>query len=441
VTTKKLIVTVNGRPAAELFKDKNGLAFTYASDWLALENRCPLSLSLPLRQEPYTGPEVCGWLQNLLPDSSLALQRIRGLLGIEDASPFDFLSVIGRDCAGAVQFRREKERGFPSSFQFSDLQPLTEPETEALLTRAADETLGMQKDSEFRFALAGAQVKTALTNIGGRWYLPLNGAPTTHILKLPLGVAEGNTLDLPHSAENEWLCLALARFFGFKVPDAEVLSFGKHRVLSVARFDRRISADGLEITRVHTEDFCQAYGLPPSKKYEADGGPGIVPVCALLDKSADPEADKTAFLAFQIFLWLIESTDAHAKNYSVFLEPEGKVRLTPFYDVLSVAPLVTSGVLSAKKIKLAMALSGKSRHYKISEIMPRHFIETAVKCGVSEEVMRNIFVRFVRLGDELETGFESMLPAGFPTDVSAPILESVRKKLRLIKACLSVAGK
>jgi serine/threonine-protein kinase HipA len=220
-----------------------------------------------------------------------------------------------------------------------------------------------------------------------------------------------------------------------------VLSFGKYRVLSVARFDRRISADGPEIKRLHTEDFCQASGLPPSKKYESDGGPGILSVCSFLDKSADAEGDKTAFLAFQIFLWLIESTDGHAKNYSVFLEPEGKVRLAPFYDVLSVAPLVKSGALSAKKIRLAMALSGKSRHYKISEIMPRHFIETAVKCGVREKVMTDIFVRFVNLGDALETGFESTLPNGFPADVAGPVLESVRKKLRLIKAYLSAVGR
>jgi hypothetical protein len=39
--------------------------------------------------------------------------------------------------------------------------------------------------------------------------------------------------------------------------------------------------------------------------------------------------------------WLqLCATDGHAKNFSIFLEPEGRFRLTPRYDVLSALPVL-----------------------------------------------------------------------------------------------------
>jgi serine/threonine-protein kinase HipA len=430
---------MNGVKVATLYKDLSGnLRLIYETSWLENPRARQISFSLPLQSQPLEGSSVLNYFQNLLPDSSRVLGRIAREFKITSSNPFDILAVIGKDCVGALQFVRDDSEAITDNSIVSI--PLSDKEIENRLRIASQQPLGMDEEEDFRISLAGAQEKTALLFRDGQWHLPLRATPTSHILKLPIGVISANSIDLSDSCENEWFCLKLARYFGLNAADAEIWRFGEIKALAVKRFDRRWSEDGTKLFRLPTEDFCQIFGVDPIQKYESEGGPGIIEIMKTLDYSVSAQEDKVAFLRAQVFLWLTDSTDGHAKNYSVFIRPQNGFSLTPFYDLLSVSPLVRNGVLSAKKIKLAMALSGKSRHYKISEIMPRHFIETAVKCGVSEEVMRNIFVRFVRLGDELETGFESKLPAGFPTDVSAPVLESVRKKLRLIKACLSVVG-
>jgi serine/threonine protein kinase HipA of HipAB toxin-antitoxin module len=119
------------------------------------------------------------------------------------------------------------------------------------------------------------------------WYRPHGATPTTHILKLPLGLVGNFRGDLSDSVENEWLCAQLMREFGLPIADADILTYGKQTVLSVKRFDRRwIGAAaahvlrsqfqpkaGQWIARLPQEDFCQATGRPPTDKYEADGGP------------------------------------------------------------------------------------------------------------------------------------------------------------------------
>jgi hypothetical protein len=62
------------------------------------------------------------------------------------------------------------------------------------------------EDAALRVSIAGAQEKTALHQRDGRWYLPRGATPTTHILKLPLGLIGGMKLDMRDSVENEWLC-------------------------------------------------------------------------------------------------------------------------------------------------------------------------------------------------------------------------------------------
>ncbi len=48
------------------------------------------------------------------------------------------------------------------------------------------------------------------------------------------------------------------------------------------------------IARLPQEDFCQALGHPPSKKYEGDGGPGIAEGMRLLAGSSD-DGDRESF--------------------------------------------------------------------------------------------------------------------------------------------------
>ena len=99
--------------------------------------------------------------------------------------------------------------------------------------------LGAEEQNEFRISLAGAQEKTALLRMAGRWFRPSGATPTTHILKLPLGVVGNFQGDFSDSVENEWLCGQLLRELGLPVAESQIARFGEQRALIVTRFDRR----------------------------------------------------------------------------------------------------------------------------------------------------------------------------------------------------------
>lgn len=190
---------------------------------------------------------------------------------------------------------------------------------------------------DFRISLAGAQEKTAFLWHQETWQKPVGATPSTHIFKLPLGVIGGTTAFGAGSIENEWLCSRIVAAYGLPIAEARMARFGAMQALIVNRFDRRLSRDGRWWMRLPTEDFCQVKGLPSEKKYEAEGGPGIDAVLQVLAGSSEPEQDRENFLKAQIVFWLLAAPDGHAKNFSIFLGPQGTFRLAPLYDVLSTA--------------------------------------------------------------------------------------------------------
>jgi serine/threonine-protein kinase HipA len=201
---------------------------------------------------------------------------------------------------------------------------------------------------------------------------------------LPLGVVGGGLqLDMSESVENEWLCSEILRELGFSVAKTEVAVFGAQKVLVVERFDRQWMGERW-IARLPQEDFCQALAVPPDKKYESDGGPGIEDALKLLSGSASPNADREQFLLAQLAFWLLAATDGHAKNFSVFLNAGDSYRMTPLYDVLSAWSVIGHGAnsLSPQKARLAMGLRAKNMHYRLKEIRARHYRELADKSGV-----------------------------------------------------------
>lgn len=86
---------------------------------------------------------------------------------------------------------------------------------------------------------------------------PHGATPTTHILKLPLGLVGNRRADLTTSVENEWLCMHLLQAYGVPVAETEIKTFGKQRVLNVKRFDRQMHSSGKWILRLPQEDFAR----------------------------------------------------------------------------------------------------------------------------------------------------------------------------------------
>lgn len=241
---------------------------------------------------------------------------------------------------------------------------------------------------DFRISLAGAQEKTAFLRHRGAWHKPLGATPSTHIFKLPLGGIAGMGSIGDGSVENEWLCSKIIAAFGLPVAEARIARFGEMPVLIVVRFDRRLSAAGDWWMRLPTEDFCQVKGLPPEKKYEADGGPGIETILKILAGGAHPTDDAVRFLKAQLVFWLLAAPAGHAKNFSIFLGPQGTYHLTPLYDVLSAYPWMghATGLLPVQKLKMAMAVRGRNPHYHWNSIRRRHWRETSRRVGLTGPV-------------------------------------------------------
>ncbi len=132
-------------------------------------------------------------------------------------------------------------------------------------------------------------------------------------------------------------------------------TYGDMTAVVVTRYDRRVRADG-EIERVHQEDLCQAPGVPPSRKYQNEGGPAPSDIARLLRGAMPADAVEDAVRRFADALawnWLIGGTDAHAKNHSLLLAGD-QIRLAPLYDVASALPYGTH----EKKLRLAMKIGG-----------------------------------------------------------------------------------
>ncbi len=406
----------------------------YAQTWLASPNSRPISLRFPLRpgKAPYTGLEVHHYFDNLLPDTKAIRERIARRFKLDSIDAFPLLESVGRDCVGALQILPEDEP--PSNVKSIEFRVRTEPEIATLLRETVtpgSERLNGTDDtaSEFRLSLAGAQEKTALLWHQEKWCSPIGATPTTHILKLPLGLVGNMRADMSGSIENEWLCSKIVEAFGLPVAKCQTVQFEDQKALSVERFDRRLSADGNWILRLPQEDMCQATGTSYLNKYESDGGPGIDDIMNLLRTAERGFDDRRIFFACQVLFWLLAATDGHAKNFSLRINAGGTYALTPIYDVLSAYPIIGNGraQLAPQRAKLSMGIRGESNmHYRLGEIQRRHWIATAQRNGIGSEGEAIINAMIARTPSVI-TFVQKQLPPDFPEAIGSPILAGLAK--------------
>lgn len=420
-----LRVFMNGQLVGFFLKDPGGtVAFGYDVSWLARDKAIPVSLSLPLREDPFKGPAVAAFFENLLPDSEALRRRVSEKVGAEGMDAYSLLSRIGRDCVGALQFLPEDEE-LKGSTEIQG-RVASDSEIEGMLLNLAQAPLGLERERDFRISIAGAQEKTALLRYKDQWWKPSGATPTTHILKKQMGTLP-NGLDLSNSIENEFYCLRLLAAFGLPVNHAEISTFGKTKALVIERFDRRWTRDGL-LLRLPQEDCCQALSVPPSRKYQNDGGPGISDILRLLKASDTPAEDQRRFLKALVVFFLIGATDGHAKNFSIFLGPLGRFRLTPLYDILSAQPSLALGQIHKKQMRLAM-FAGTNRHYVVDRICGRHFEQTVDRVGLprglAKEVMEEVATQAVAAKQELEES----LPLDFPEFIHRTIWGGIAARL------------
>lgn len=413
--------------------------FEYEPSWVESDFFRVLSLSIPLTADlKVRGPEVTNYFDNLLPDSEAIRRRIGARFSVR-ADTFALLTAIGRDCVGAVQLLPIDAR--PVGWDQIRATRISEAQIAAHLRNVTSPASGIgapEDDQPLRISIAGAQEKTALLRMGDEWFWPEGATPTTHILKLPLGIIGGG-LDFGYSVENEWLCAQFLDALGMRVARTEMQQFEDVKVLVVERFDRRwvgvgekelakrkfSPPKGAYIARLPQEDFCQALGLPKKMKYENKGGPSIKDGLQLLSGSENEAADKAHFVTTQLLFWLLAAPDGHAKNFSLHLQAGGRYRLTPLYDVLSAWPLIGKGpkLLQYEKVGLAMAVRGKNAHYKLKAIQTPHWKDLA-RIAAVPELWERMIAQIERAPAIIED-LESRLPKGFPAQVYESIRDGV----------------
>jgi serine/threonine-protein kinase HipA len=342
-----LIVLLGDEVAGSITRLPGGrLRFDYDEAYRYRPAATPLSVSMPVQVRSHPDGVITPWLWGLLPDNDAVLARWARQFQVSASSPFSLLSTpIGRDCAGAVRFASPAEVEEALS-RAGDVVWLSDGDVaQRLRELAKDSTAWLGRNFSGQFSLAGAQGKTALLKRNGRWGVPSGSTPTTHILKPAIAGFDDHDL-------NEHLCLAAARCAGLLAVRTQVTCFGDQSAVVVERYDRRTS--GQAIGRVHQEDLCQAMSVPPSGKYQSEGGPGPREIAGLLRLVMPPGIAYAAAWRFAdalIWNWLIAGTDAHAKNYSILLAGN-EVRLAPLYDISSALPY---GV-HERKLRLAMKL-------------------------------------------------------------------------------------
>ena len=416
----------------------------YHETWARSDEGRALSLSLPFTAGlEHRGDAVTHYFENLLPDSANIRRRLRRRFQARSDDAFDLLTAIGRDCVGAVQLLPPGVG--PTGWNRVDATPLKHREVEAILASVTSEApLGQGDDADFRISIAGAQEKTALLRMGSTWYRPHGATPTSHILKLPLGRVGNMRADMSDSVENEWLCAQIMSQLGFETAPTEMASFGDTRALVVTRFDRRwqgITAGaelkprfeppaGAWLARLPQEDFCQALGVAPDRKYQSDGGPSMQDCLQVLAAGEHADEDRAVFALAQLAFWLLAATDGHAKNFSIHHRRGGRFGLTPLYDVLSAWPIIGDGPnrIAYQRARLAMAVRGdKNAHYRLRDIPARHWQRLAASCGPG------VWERMLQMAGRVDGVLEVVggaLPDRFPARIWQPIAAGMRRHAR-----------
>lgn len=437
----ELEVWMNGQPVATWAALRTGTpVLRYHEAWVRSDEGRALSLSLPFTAGlEHRGDAVTNYFDNLLPDSAEIRRRLRRRFHVRSDATFDLLTAIGRDCVGAVQLL--PAGATPDGWNRIEAEPLKDADVERILQGVtSDAPLGPGVGDDLRISIAGAQEKTALLQMAGRWYRPQGATPTTHILKLPLGLVGNMRADMSDSVENEWLCGELMNELGIATAETAIATFGAAKVLVVTRFDRRWQGvpaggekkqrfkpgAGMWIARLPQEDFCQALGVAPDRKYESDGGPSARDCLGVLVHSEHADADRSTFALAQLAFWLLAATDGHAKNYSIQHRRGGRYGLAPLYDVLSAWPIIGRGPnqVPYQRAKLAMAVRGRNAHYRLGEIEARHWRRLAETCG--PEVWQGMTAMVAGIEGALHS-VESRLPAGFPEKVWETVAAGCRR--------------
>jgi serine/threonine-protein kinase HipA len=372
----RLHIWVGQQHAATLSAADQTFTLDYITDWQQSNQAYAFSPHLPLGQSAQ-GASVKNFFSNLLPEGK-PLEALSYAHQVSQYDVFGILRKVGRDCAGALVITEEDTPPpIANVFNADDYESATHADLQQRITesRAQDVPLMFWRGKR-RMSLPGVQNKLGvyIDATGGLW-LPKDGAPTSHILKV------GDDRH-PGMVANEYFCMQLAKAIGLTVPNVQYLELPEP-VLLVQRYDRTWTADG-GLLRTHQIDGCQALNLPPEQKYEephyatAQPGASFAQLFQLHKLCSVPAAAQVQMLQWLLFNYMIGNSDAHAKNLSLLVDAQG-MRVAPLYD------LVCGSVYGYND--MAQSVGGETN---FAVIKMAEWVQLANDCNISSNLVKRL---------------------------------------------------
>lgn len=374
---ERLMLSYDGAEVASVERtaeDFTSLALTYTDSWRSRADAFPISLRFPLDVAHHEGPDVYIWLMNLLPEDE-TLKIVGALLDISDIDVLGLVARMGGDLPGALvahNVETPQRKRQPRYHEWTDAEL-------AAAIRSLPERPLLAGEEGVEMSLAGQQNKLPVFQLhDGRLALPLDGHPSTYILKPA-------SKRLPASVENEAFCLKLAVACGLNAAAVSIGQVEDLKYLLVRRYDRRIERD--KVVRLHQEDLCQSLGYPPYRKYEWNGrirqrGPSAADFFTAVSQGHRTLPNRLALLDMVIFNIVCCNVDSHAKNYSILLADRDGPIVAPLYDVMcgEIYPDVTTN--------LPQKIAGKNRG---NYLEARHWDQFAREMGIAgPQVIRRV---------------------------------------------------
>ena len=276
-----------------------------------------LSFVIPLTSSPR--PSDVGIRRNFFEEilaEGTARSRLGGNARIDDTNTMALLRRYGRDVAGAVQLWDPDD---PQEPRTPSTAPVTAARIREILSEVKLAPIGNTTERRMS-SLAGVQDKIVLALTDSGWAEPLDGYPSSHIIKPVVGALPTLIFDEEYGAR-------IARSLGLSLFDTQIAVFDGIPALVIERYDR--SAGG----RIHQEDMNQALGFRGDAKYEAHGNPGLATIAALLRENIGRVAVAT-LLRMTTLSIAVGNLDMHAKNISVMHREDGTSELAPMYDIV-----------------------------------------------------------------------------------------------------------
>ncbi len=397
-------------------KDSSDSQFCYSEEYLLDQEASALSISLPLRKQPYSPSQTKCFFEGLLPEG-FTRRSVAQWMHVDEEDYLSILHGLGRECLGAISITAEGEETEAS------YEKITEQQIRDLAAEGAEKSTELVMRSHLSLTGASGKVGLYYAESEAAWYLPWGTAPSTHIVKQ-------SHIRLDSLVTNEQLSLKTASRCGIDIPNSFIINTGKGEdqevLFATQRFDRVFSANPKTVghlpcpLRLHQEDFAQAMGIPSAFKYERESEFYMKKMFDLLrEYSSNPIADQMKLWDIVVFNYLIGNTDAHIKNFSLRYSPDLKsIRLAPAYDIVSTT------VYEQSTREMAFRIGGA---HAIDDITVDSFRKAAREVGLGERMaVRRVELMCKQFRTALEESANELVAAGYPkaAEIKARILQT-----------------